>query len=149
MFFSAKVISEDKLGINERLATVYPYPALVPTMPWIDADAPSSPKLLQASGTQEQGVTLEWEDSFPEDQAYYVIYRMEGEEPLDLEDPALILTTVPRSPHTVQRWTDRHLSKRTTYTYVITAVDRLHNESVGTEEITIRTRGKRGSIRLR
>lgn len=149
MFFSAKVISQDKLGINESLATVYPYPALVPTMPWIDAEAPSSPQILRASGTQEQGLTLEWEDSFPEDQAYYVIYRFEDEQPVDLENPAFILTTVPRSPHIVQRWTDRHLSKRTTYTYVITAVDRLHNESVGAESITIRTRGKRGSIRLK
>src|SRR5690606_28227006 len=148
MFFSAKVISQNKLGVNEKLANIYPYPALVPTMPWIDAKAPSSPKILHASGTQEQGVTLEWEDSFSEDQAYYVVYRFEEGESIHLENPSYILTTVPRSPHTVQRWTDPHLNKRTTYTYVITAVDRLHNESIAAEGITIRTRGKRGNIRL-
>lgn len=149
MYFSARTIAQNKLGVNEKLAELYPYPALIPTMPWIDQQAPAAPETISASGSQGEGIRLEWEDPISEDQAYYVIYRFENGDPIDLENPAHILAKVPRIPQTVQTWTDPGAQKRTTYSYHVTAVDRLHNESYGSAEVTLRTRGSKGKIRLR
>src|SRR5690606_37507440 len=43
MHFSSKTISQNKLGINNKLAEVQPYPALIPSMPWLDPTAPPAP----------------------------------------------------------------------------------------------------------
>jgi uncharacterized lipoprotein YddW (UPF0748 family) len=148
MHFSSKIIAQNKLGINEKLAEAYPHPALVPTMPWLDPTAPPAPRLTQLSGNQGEGIQLAWEDGSPDDQAYYVIYRSSGGEPIDIDNPQHILAIVQRQPQSVQEWTDQSVEKRTRYTYYLTAVDRLHNESVPSLEITARTRGKNGSIRI-
>ena len=148
MHFSSKIIAQNKLGINERLAEAYPHPALVPTMPWLDPTAPSAPRITQLSGSQGEGIRLEWEDSSPDDQAYYVIYRCEAGDSIDLENPKHILAIVQRQPQSTQQWRDYEVEKRTRYTYYLTAVDRLHNESAPSSEITAKTRGKNGSIRI-
>ena len=148
MHFSSKIIAQNKLGINEKLAESYPYPALVPTMPWLDPTAPPAPRLTQISGSQGEGIQLDWEDGIPDDQAYYVIYRAKGAEPIDTDNPQHILAIVPRQPQGVQQWTDQGVEKRTRYTYHLTAVDRLHNESGPSPGISIRTRGRNGAIRI-
>lgn len=148
MHFSSKTISQNKLGINNKLAEVQPYPALIPSMPWLDPTAPPAPKLTGLSGSQGEGIRLEWEDSSPDDQAYYVIYRFEAGEVVDLENPQYIREIVQRQPKKEQHWIDSKVKKRTTYTYYVTAVDRLHNESQGGTGMTARTRGTNGSIRI-
>lgn len=148
MYFSSKIITQNKLGINEKLRAIYPYHALVPTMPWIDSQAPPAPVITSASGNQERGVLLEWKDETSGDQDYYVIYRFKKGETVTLDKPQHIIETVPRSPQAIQQWTDQNVEKRTSYTYHITAVDRLHNESQGGEGISLRTRGKNGTIRM-
>lgn len=148
MHFCSKIIAQDKLGINEKLATTYPYPALVPAMPWLDPTAPPAPRIIKASGSQGEGIHLEWEDSRPDDQVYYVIYRWEGDETVDIDHPQHILAIVQRQPTSIQSWTDHSVEKRTRYTYGLTALDRLHNESSSSPGIHVRTRGKNGSIRI-
>src|SRR5690606_41629857 len=54
MHFSSKTISQNKLGINNKLAEVQPYPALIPSMPWLDPTAPPAPKLTGLSGRSEE-----------------------------------------------------------------------------------------------
>jgi uncharacterized lipoprotein YddW (UPF0748 family) len=43
MYFSAKFFLQDKDGLNARMKQVNRYPALVPPMEWIDAEAPEAP----------------------------------------------------------------------------------------------------------
>lgn len=148
MHFSSKIIAQNKFGINEKLAITYPHPALVPAMPWLDPTAPPAPQIIKASGSQGEGIHLEWEDSRPDDQAYYVIYRWEGDETVDIDHPQHILAIVQRQPTSIQSWTDHSVKKRTRYTYGLTALDRLHNESSPSPGIHVRTRGKNGSIRI-
>lgn len=148
MHFSSKIIAQNKLGINEKLKEVYPHRALVPTMPWLDPAAPPAPRLTDVSGSQGAGIRLEWEDGSPDDQAYYVIYRFEADEAIDVENPQHIIAIVQRQPHRMQQWLDRNVDKRTRYTYHLTAVDRLHNESAPSSGVTVRTRGKNGNIRM-
>jgi uncharacterized lipoprotein YddW (UPF0748 family) len=148
MHFSSKIITQNKLSINEKLAETYPSPALVPTMSWLDPTAPPAPRLAHLSGSQGEGILLEWEDTGADDQAYYVIYRFEAGEAVNIENSRHILAIVQRQPQREQQWTDQTVGKRTRYTYHVTAVDRLHNESIPSVGITARTRGKNGSIRI-
>lgn len=147
MYFSAKAFVEDKQGIREMMKKLYPYPALIPRMSWIDASPPASPVVQSPTGTQGEGVALSWSDSIRTDAAYYVIYRFEKGNLISTENPANIIAIVPRQPNAVQRWSDRTTRKRTTYTYGVTAVDRNHNESPLGEPVMVRTRGKRAPVR--
>lgn len=149
MYFSAKSFVQDVDSVNSKVKSLYAHKALVPAMDWIYTEAPSAPEFQRISGSQGAGIQLEWQESIPKRSAYYVVYRFpEGEQP-DMENPAYIAAIVQRKPYATQSWVDKEVDKRTEYTYVLTAVDRLHNESKPTGPVSIKTRGKRGEIRLR
>ncbi|KEO75514.1 glycoside hydrolase family 10 protein [Anditalea andensis] len=147
MYFSAKTFMTNKEGLNEKIKSVYPYKALIPAMPWIDATPPAAPILDNISGSQGGGITLEWRDGLPINNSYYVIYRIPAGEALDLENPKNIMAIVQKSPYTNQYWTDHSADRRSRYTYQISTFDRLHNESEPSNSIQIRTRGRRGTVR--
>lgn len=146
MYFSARVFAENRLDINAQMKSFYRYPALVPSTPWIDAVAPSAPSVQHIGGSQGEGISLSWADTT--DAAYYVIYRFQQGTLISAEDPANIAAIIPRQPSATQHWRDTTVSKRTSYTYGITAVDRTHNESVLSPTVAVRTRGRKGSIRI-
>jgi uncharacterized lipoprotein YddW (UPF0748 family) len=146
MYFSAKVFAEDRLGINTKMKFIYPHRALVPATSWIDATAPSAPSIQQVGGTQGDGVSLSWADTT--DASYYVIYRFQQGAPISADNPANIAGIVPRQPSGIQSWRDTTVAKRTSYTYAVTAVDRTHNESELSPTVYVRTRGRRGSVRV-
>lgn len=129
MFFSATQFAQNPLGFTERLRTdLYRYPALVPTMPWLDAEAPDAPTLNEAVPAKN-GVRLSWAGGGSADETAYVVYRFEGETAGSLDDAANILDTVRKQAGETQTYTDRQAQLGHTYTYVVTAVDRLQNES--------------------
>ncbi|GAB3647553.1 glycoside hydrolase family 10 protein [Echinicola sediminis] len=146
MFFSAKTIAENKENVNDQLAKVYKSPALPPTMPWIDQTSPEAPKSLEASGSPEEGLLLNWPTNMQDDTAYFVIYRSKGEMPIDFNNPDLIVGKVPFSGEEVLYWMDKNIDKRTQYHFGITAVDRLHNESNPSPVIQINTKGRKKSV---
>lgn len=148
MHFSSKIFLQNKDSINQRMKKIYQYPALVPVMDWLPADKPSSPQIKRVQGTPRDGVLLEWEDNGPLSSDYYVVYRFEGNEPINLEDATRIRAIVPRDVHAAQLWTDDDVRKRSLYNYVITGVSRLHHESEGSSTIPLKTRGKRGEVRI-
>ncbi|WP_143960843.1 glycoside hydrolase family 10 protein [Litoribacter populi] len=150
MYFSAKTFMNDQGALNEKMREVYPHKALVPTMPWIESDDPAAPILDEIEGSQGGGITLTWRDGLPYNNSYYVVYRAEGsEEQLDLENSANIIAIVQRSAYSNQQWTDHTADRRTNYTYQVSTFDRLHNESEPSNAVQIRTRGRRGNIRIR
>jgi hypothetical protein len=112
-------------------------------MSWIKTEAPAAPKLVAIKGNQGDGVLLQWKDTVATNSSYYVVYRFDKDEPLDIDNPSRIMAIVQRKPYAIQSWVDKQTRKRTGYTYAVTAADRLHNESAVGKPVTIKTRGKR------
>ena len=142
MYFSSKMFLQNKDSINAMMRHLYRYPSLVPVMDWLPIDKPSAPLIKRIAGTPQQGVSLEWEDHESASPAYYVVYRFNDDEPVNLEDATRIRAIVPRTVYERQSWTDTEVAKRSTYRYTITAVSRLHHESEGSAEMIVRTRGR-------
>lgn len=131
VFFSAKDLLKNPLGVTDRLKELFKYPALVPPMDWLDGSLPTVPVDLTVK-PMAQGVELLWQDETPKNTSYYVIYRAEGEERPDINDARNIVTVVRRTETAWQSYVDYDVSKGKTYTYAITAVNRTHQESLPT-----------------
>lgn len=132
VFFSAQSLMADRLGFADTLRNkYYRYPALVPLMNWKDSIAPNAPTAL-AYKTTRDGIQLTWTASAPTETGkaarYYVVYRFEDNEAVDLENPKHILKVVYQDTS----FTDTFFSYDRNYFYVVTALDRLQNESLGT-----------------
>ena len=103
------------------------YPALMPRMPFIDDKAPKAPKKVKPVWTSD-GLVLFW--TKPKGHKWgdvahrYVVYRFEGKQKVQLDNPANIVAVT----------TDEYLrlpyvDGKKKYTYVVTALDRMSNES--------------------
>ena len=147
MYFSTKVFMQNKQGVNARIKKLYQYPALVPTMSWLPEQPVYAPQIWSLSGSPARGMKIEWADSQAGASAYYVIYRYNGTSAGTLDDPQYIVSVIPRQPGIAQSWTDHAIDKRRAYTYVVTAVDRLHNESCPGKAVPIQTKGKRKKVK--
>lgn len=148
MYFSAKVFAANKQNINHKVDSLYRYKALVPVMEWKKGEPAALPQLTSITGSPQPGVQLTWTDSLKGSATYYIIYRFEGEQPGSTENPESIVAIVTRKPSLTQQWTDRNAQKRTRYTYVIRAANRLHEESSSGNALRVRTRGKRAGVRV-
>lgn len=129
-FFSLRSLKENKFNETTIIKNEYfNYKSLVPTMPWLDNKAPEPIKINNVKDS-ENGITIKWHDKKHNDSTYYVIYRFDGDKAGDIENPANILTMVRREPgQMLIEFTDSSADTSKTYTYAVTAVDRLHNES--------------------
>lgn len=133
-FFSAKSFTTNPLGINDSLRNdLYRTPALLPTMPWIDDEAPLSPGAVEAS-PQNRGMVLAWDPPTGGAEGY-VIYRFEGKQAGNIEDPAHIVAII-RGSGAV--FIDQQLTQAGKYTYVLTALDRTQNESPASAPVTVK-----------
>jgi hypothetical protein len=107
----------------------YRYPALPPQMLWLDSIPPNVPQNFTAHA-ENRGVILKWQAPLPASDgegAYgYVIYRFQENEKFDLGDPKNILHI---QYDTTSLYMDSNVKPGQTYFYVITAIDRLKNES--------------------
>ncbi|MCD8303682.1 MAG: family 10 glycosylhydrolase [Prevotellaceae bacterium] len=124
----AKALVDNPQNYTTALRSSYHrYPALQPLMPWIDKKAPSKVKSLKAQWTAT-GYMLSWtapKASKPLDKAcQYVVYRFAKGEKTDLEDPSHIVA-ITRETQLLLPWA----GGKAQYTYVVTALDRLSNES--------------------
>ena len=133
VFFSAKSLKTNMARSLDTLRTqFYQYPALIPAMPWLDATPPGQPENAKAAPAVD-GVELYWQEPAQPTELdrvrYYVVYRTEGVRLPRTTDPRRILTM--SRPEDGTRFVDRTADPKKRYTYVITAVDRLHNESAG------------------
>ncbi|NOU65699.1 family 10 glycosylhydrolase [Paenibacillus sp. LMG 31461] len=136
MLFGASSVLNNPLGVKDNLAnSLFRYPALLPQMSWLDAIAPDALQEVSAQSARS-GVNLNWRDA-QSDTAYYVIYRAHGGTAPDINDPATILKQVRKQPDTAQSIVDTSAISSETYSYIVTAVDRLHNESPASESKTI------------
>lgn len=130
VYFSSTSLLDNRLGFTDSLKqTYYRHPALPPVMLWLDSVPPNVPRNFTAK-TLNKIVHLTWEMPLPpadKEPVYgYIIYRFEGTEKIDLGDPKNILHI---QYNTEQAYNDSTVQRGKAYSYVITAIDKLKNES--------------------
>jgi len=108
--------------------TMWRYPALVPQMPHLGGIAPASP--VNAALTSNM---LTWENAETSTDPfvavrYFVIYQNQDEN-FNIEDPANILAIIPVVNGQTRYGFELPLDTDVTYSFAITAVNRLHDES--------------------
>lgn len=104
--------------------------ALVPVMPWKDAIAPISPQ-KGTIRTVSNGTELTWSDN-DISTTYFAIYRYSNSEVLNInsdESARKLITTVRKTSNGLQQFIDTSRSSPNGVVYVVTSLDRLHNES--------------------
>ena len=126
----AKAVVDNPGNYGTLLRTDYwRYPALLPLMPFIDGDAPSKPKKVKVKH-EHDGCYLTWKapkgKGWQDEAHRYVVYRFLPSEPLDTDDPSKIVGM----PYDNRLRLD-YKDGRTKYIYVVTALDRMSNESTG------------------
>lgn len=140
VFFSSKSLINNPLGVNDSLSdNYYKYPALPPQMLWLDSIAPNRPQELGYK-VQKRSIILIWKAPLPskdKDPVYgYVVYRFEGDEKVALDDPKNILHI---QYDTTPYFEDATIERAKNYKYVVTAIDRLKNESYPSNVLAIST----------
>lgn len=127
-FWPANEILWNNKGVADSLKTNYHrYPALIPAYTYMHDRAPKEVGKLKTEWTP-QGYMLHWQAeqsaTNPELPVYFVVYRFDEKEPVDLNDPSKIVD-ITRNCYYLLPY-DKGKRK---YRYVVTAVDRFHNES--------------------
>ncbi len=123
-----EVFANNKGNYAEAVHQLYfKHPALQPLMPFIDGKAPGKVKKLKPIWT-EDGYILFWTapkaKSEMDEAVKYVVYRFAKGESVDLDDASHIVAVTPDNFYKLP-YEDG--SER--YVYVVTALDRLQNES--------------------
>lgn len=132
IFFSAKSFYKNPLGFDDSLKNdLYKYPAIPPAMPWIDSIPPSAPHLLGCSPMPD-GLLLQWSEK-DSTAIQFVVYRFSDSTRLNFNNPSHIMAIINASPQgdttAIQSFVDKKFVSGMHYTYAVTALDRLHNES--------------------
>jgi len=130
VFFSSKSLSTVARGTQDSLRNdLYRYPALPPQMPWLDEIVPNQPQSFSAESVSG-GIQLKWQApsraSDGETASGYVIYRFNEGEKVSVLDPRNILRI---SFEEFPFFLDTAVEKGRRYNYLVTALDRLKNES--------------------
>lgn len=124
----AQAVENDVGNYGSVLRTSYwKYPALQPLMPFIDDKRPKKPRKVKALWT-EDGYMLFW--SIPRGKDWndmakqYVIYRFAKGEMVNIEDPSKIVAITRNTYYKLP-----YVNGKNKFTYVVTALDRMSNES--------------------
>ena len=103
------------------------YPALIPAYTHMHDRTPKEVKKLKTEWAPN-GYFLRWKaeqsETDPEKATYFVIYRFNDGEKVDLSNPSKIVTTTRNLYYKLP-----YEKGKTKYRYVVTAVDRFHNET--------------------
>ena len=110
----------------------FSHPALVPEMRWLDNTALKAPEISNLKHTKS-GIMVEWEGNRGDD--YYLVYRFRGGTVGDLNDPSNIVSVQRK---TSEFYHDQKVRRLRKYTYVVSSLDRLFNESEPSAAISSR-----------
>ena len=107
--------------------TYWRNPALQPLMPFIDSKAPKKPRSVKPIWTQD-GYVLFWRapkgKHWGDVATKYVVYRFNNGEEINISNPSKIVSVTPDTFYKLP-----YEDGKTKYTYVVTALDRMSNES--------------------
>lgn len=131
-FYSASCFDKIRAPLKDSLQkNICNYQALLPAMPWIDSIAPAAPVLKITTDTKDP--LLQWQENNPKKEPIrYVVYRFNGSEPVNLERADRIISIQQGATYT-----DADLKSSKQSTYVVTALDRLWNESKGSNKVVV------------
>ena len=118
--FRSLFVTNNVKGVYDLLEAQYPYPALVPPMPWLEATPPATPQGLQGEQSKYT-LTLTWH---PEEAVTYNIYSSTTY-PVDTTDPKNLCRAYSRDT----AYTVAMPSLSQPRHYAVTAIDRYGNES--------------------
>ena len=139
--FSTKSLLNNPLNVRDSVAALYQTPALIPTMPWKDRTPPKPPTDL-AIVSSGGNLTLRWKKPLPAsdgDRArYFVVYRFEENETINLNNANAIRHITPTD---TTAFTDALSTSASSFRYLVTAVDRLHNESTPSNAVVVSITG--------
>ncbi|WP_154657047.1 glycoside hydrolase family 10 protein [Hugenholtzia roseola] len=135
-FYNSKVLRQNPAALCDSLRqTLYQFPALPPAMTWLDAFAPPMPTQFSVQGS-EKGAILTWQQpdlaQATEKTAYFLLYRFKAEEAIDLNRMDRVLARIEGKSRS---FIDTEIRPKESFVYVLTALDRLHNESVPTQAL--------------
>ena len=123
-FYSASCF--DKLRVPIRDSITYHANATLampPAMRWLDSIAPAAPQLKAIPSAQ--GTLLQWQHSNPSKELiHYAVYRFTNGEPINLDRADRIIAILGKN-----EFLDPNANRYRKSTYVVTALDRLWNES--------------------
>ena len=109
------------------IAEYHRYPALPPVFDFIDNEPPRKVRKVKAVWT-EDGYVLFWTapkyHNEMERAVQYVVYQFKRDEDVDIDDPSHIVAVTPDTYYKLP-----YEDGKTKYRYVVTALDRLQNES--------------------
>jgi hypothetical protein len=133
IFFRATLgILDNPKGFADSLKNIFfRFPAIAPSMPWLDSIPPLPPLNLTAI-VGSDGVILQWQrpsTTMDGDSAHrFVIYKTELPDTINTNDPRQILAITDTDMTT---YADSTVVEGNTYSYAITSLDKLNNESNG------------------
>ena len=129
-YAKAAVDNVGNYGTNLR-NIFWRYRALQPLMPFIDDKAPGNPKKVKVVKTND-GEVLFWTapkgSSWKDKAVKYVVYRFEEKEDIDLSDPSKVVSITANNYYRLPAAEGKGKTKSV---YVVTALDRMSNESKG------------------
>lgn len=124
---ATSVVANEGRYLDALVSEYNKYPSLVPVFDFMDDKAPKSVRKVKSLWTID-GYMLFWTapkaKTLMDEAIRYVIYRFERGEKIDLEDPSHIVAITPNEYYKLP-----YVDGQKKYTYVVTALDRLHNES--------------------
>jgi uncharacterized lipoprotein YddW (UPF0748 family) len=141
VFFSSKSLTNNLAGVNDSLRDdFYRYPALQPAMLWLDDVDPNPPTEVTAKALNDC-VDINWEAPATASDGQtpygYVVYRFSEGEEISTGNAKNILKISFDASQT--SYADFSVSPDSRYTYVVTSIDRLKNESTDSPKVGIKT----------
>ncbi len=140
--FSSKSVTNNLKGIQDSLRNnQFKYLSLHPTMPWLDSIPPLAPVNLNST-VVNNSVQLQWQKpgtAADNDTAkYFALYRTKSPDTINVNNVKQIIAVT--SNDTTQ-YTDNAVANGSTYSYLVTAFDKLDNESAAAAQITLTVTG--------
>jgi uncharacterized lipoprotein YddW (UPF0748 family) len=139
--YNTTSLRNNPLFFRDSLRTrFYNKPALQPTMDWKDNVVPDAATLLTAVKLANNTIRLNWVKPIiavneMDKVKKFVIYKTIGTVPdIAIAENILTITTTD-----IEEYIDVDVLPNTIYNYVVTSVDRLHNESIASNIATVNT----------
>lgn len=125
MFYTWSDIEDNINGCKDTISKLYNEYAIPHNMEWKDKIPPSSPKISINKYSDRNEIEINRTSS---DTSYYLIYRFDNKESININNNNKIIGDV-RSEGSKSTYIDSDIELGKEYTYVVTALDRMHNES--------------------
>jgi hypothetical protein len=128
-YYSAIAFQKNLCGLNYSMQySINMYPSLLPLMPWIKGKAPATPQ-LSIERDKNGNRKLHWTAEGDASDKLFAVYRFAANEKTDINQAHALRTMVRGNTYTDESKTSGD------FRYVVTALDRLHNESAASNEV--------------